>query len=433
MIKNKKIKKLFKNPKLFAIDALDKKTNKSKLAKKTKKILENPTLYFIDYLNKHPKLKKTLEEHSNTIPLAKYHYKLYTHYKKMDFKVKAEDALRSAIQLKKEPIYFYELGMRLKQKKQWWQAVDAFENAIELSDNVPSSWYKEYALVLTEMNRHNEASLAWEKALDDKNKNADNWFRYGYALELSNKLTQSEEKYTQTVALDKDKNSKELGIGIFHEKKGWWISASEAYKESLKQNPMNANIAYRLALSLDRCYEWEKAEEVYLHAISLKPENIDWYYRLGFVRERQEKYEESAQAYMHAAHNRKAHTPYWYYRLGYVLEKAGFYQESNEAFLMMKKITIPKSKNITVPFINKDKYFYDMAIELKQKKQWWQAVDAFENAIELSDNVPLPWHKEYALVLTEMNRYDDASLAWEKALDNKSKNADDWFRYGYAL
>jgi len=319
----KKIRKLVKNPKSFFKDALH---NKSKTA--------------TNALKNNPNLKVNLEKISSKIPIPEYHYSLYEVYKKQGYHGKAEKSLNDAISLKKRPQYYYHLGIRLKQKKQWWQAVEALSSAVKLSKDIKPNWYKDFALCLTQMNRFSEASDAWGVALSKGSKNSTDWFHYGYTLELAGESHKSEEAYQKAIAYDKKHNAKTYGVGIFHEKRGYWDEASKEYAKKVKENPVNGDLHYRLALSHDRCYRWDDAENAYLNAIALKPQNIDWYYRLGLVRERLGRYDEAAQAYAFAAENRKTHTPYWYYRLGYVLEKLGKLQESCESFLMMKNLKL---------------------------------------------------------------------------------------------
>ncbi|MCF6243622.1 MAG: tetratricopeptide repeat protein [Sulfurovum sp.] len=399
--------------------------------KKINKLIKDPDLFFKDFFIKRPQIKDFLEEKTSHIKSHKYHYAMYLKYKRFNFQTKAEMALMKAISLNPLSEYYFLLGNRFIQKKQWWQAVESYKKAIKLSDTDNPKWYKEYALALMQMNNYVEASKAWETALE-KSKDANDWFMYGWSLEKEGQEDESNEAYSKAIEYDKDKNAKLLGMGIFYEKKGYWIEASQAYAKTVQLNPLDAIVRYRYALSLDRCYKWAEAEEEYMTAISLQPETIDWYYRLGFVRERQEKYEEAAQAYMHAAHNRKTHTPYWYYRLGTVLEKAGYYKESNEAFLMMEKIELPQEENDDIPFKDRDVFFHKKANTLVKSKQWWQAVEAYKEAIKLSDTDNPKWYKEYALALMQMNNYVEASKAWETALE-KSKDANDWFMYGWSL
>ncbi len=336
----KKIKKLQRDPRGFMIDYFDKRSSKSSSARKLRKLFKDPVLYFSDFIQKRSFLQKNLEKYSDAVPLDQYHFQLYSKYKSLNYNARAEAALLTAIKLKKTPEYYHALGLRLKQKKQWWQAADAYASATELADEIKPSWHKEYAFILTRMNRHADAARAWKHALSHGSKNANDWFAYGYALVLSSQKEASDYAFERATEFDKDKNSKGLGIGIFYEKIGHWKPASIAYTKQLQFDPLDADVHYKLGLALDRCYQWEDAENAFLAAISLAPKNIQSHYRLGFVRERQGKYVLAAEAYAHAVEHRKAHTPYWYYRLGYVLNKAGQYQESCAAFLMMKKIVL---------------------------------------------------------------------------------------------
>ncbi|SFV71350.1 Glycosyltransferase [hydrothermal vent metagenome] len=260
------------------------------------------------------------------------------------------------------------------------------------------NWQKEYVSVLEHMHRLKDASRVMKK-ITDKSKNANDWFLYGYFLEKINNKSLAMKAYKKAIELDKDKNAKQYGIGIFFEKKGLWSEAKEKYAQSIKKKPLNAKLRGRYALSYEKLYEWEKAEEEYLRAIGLDMNEIPWYYKLGFVRERQGAYEKAAEAYEYAAKNRKTHTPYWYYRLGCVLVKLKKYEESTNAFLMMKNLN--KSELISNNLQEDIKKFSLKAIESNS--------DFVKNELIRENKFDSDLYFELGDILTYKKLYKEAS------------------------
>lgn len=318
------------------------------VSRKTRKLVNNPALFIDDFLKKKGGgLKQKIDDYSGSVPSSRYHYRLYHEQKKLNYRVRSEKSLRQAIKFKKNPMYYHELGLRLNQKAQWWQAVDAFKNAISLDMGNNKNWYKDLAIALMKMLRNQEASTAWNTFLSSNDGSSNDWYLYGHSLEISGNKGSSHSAYQKAIQRDSVNNSQEFGIGIFHEKRGDWLPASQAYHLQLRIDPLNADLRYKYALSLDRCYLWEEAKEAYIDALSLQPKNSYWHYRLGFVLERLKSYEDASQYYAYAATNATSHKPDWFYRLGFVLQKTGRYRDASAAFLMMKKIERKQFKNTT--------------------------------------------------------------------------------------
>ncbi len=79
------------------------------------------------------------------------------------------------------------------------------------------------------------------------------------------------------------------------------------------------------------------------------------------------------------------------------------------------------------------KNYHQLGLFLKSEKLWWRAVNSFEKSIELATQPKFSTHKEYALCLEEMNRFDASSEAWKKAGTLADLNSEQHYRYGYVL
>jgi len=393
----KGLKKLFKKPHIFVKDYVSKTKNKDEqkelLYKLIKLNLPFDTFYF--FLS-----KEVSKEKKNT--------------------VLEKELLEKAYSIKRKDSYLYKKINILKAKKQYWQTVEAYDKLITSSKSVQLKWHKEYASVLEQMHDFENASKEMEKVIE-KSKNADDWFLYGYYLEKIDNKMLSDKAYAKAILLDKNKNAKQYGIGIFFEKKGKWSEAKEKYAQSIKKNPMDAKLRGRYALTYEKCYEWKKSEEEYLKAIGLSFNEIPWYYKLGFVQERQGEYEKAVESYEYAAKNRETHTPYWYYRLGYVLTKLKKYEEACSAFLMMK--------NIDLSFVPDSDLLDNLKKNVQNSSK--KLIKDFENNRDITNGES--W-KKLAYLYFNIEEYIHSAKAFKESISRTNNfNADLYFELGHML
>ena len=118
-----------------------------------------------------------------------------------------------AIDNKKWKYYFY-LAKSLKTQKKWWQVVDTLQEAINLNNSIAELHYL-LALAQVKMNNFSEAEASYAKAIELYKKHTDwMYFNYGHALQKSGKPEEAKKAFSHAIALDKNKNSQLLGIGI---------------------------------------------------------------------------------------------------------------------------------------------------------------------------------------------------------------------------
>ena len=137
-------------------------------AKGFRKLLTKPDIFLRDYIKKHKDTKEKLKIYVGklidiNVPFHQYYYGLFLVLNKGSFFYTAEKPLKKAISLKSKAVYYYELGVFLKRKKQWWQVADAMDKAIELKPTADIKWHLAYAEALEKMNRFEKASTVLEK------------------------------------------------------------------------------------------------------------------------------------------------------------------------------------------------------------------------------------------------------------------------------
>ena len=91
-----------------------------------------------------------------------------------------------------------------------------------------------------------------------------------------------------------------------------------------------------------------------------------------------------------------------------------------------------KALNRAILLQEKALYYYDLAILLRRKGQWWQVLSNLEKALALNTNAPIRWTWAYLGALEKMNHFSGFIKKFE-TIDEKEIDATAYFRYGSAL
>ncbi|WP_232504015.1 CDP-glycerol glycerophosphotransferase family protein [Thiomicrospira microaerophila] len=381
----------------------------------------------------------------------------------------AEAAVSELIQLNTdEPELYSKLAHMLRKQGKWWQEVEALKKAIELSPQYPT-WHYRLGEALEAMNRHQQAAQAYGQAIELKQGKAEaQWYyRQGYCYQTQGhdgapNLSAVKKAYDQAIAKDNKLNAKRFGIGVFHQVRGLWPQAQQAYAKQLNKTPWDAELCYRLGMAHDRCYEWSQAQEYYELALALDITQTYWHYRLGFVLERQNKFEQAAIAYEYAAKNRDKHTPYWFYRWGYVLEQAGKHDQACLAYLQTRnQPELDKPEPILDVEYNQEPSEAHNALNATQADQAELALaeakisqpetidpleeykqhltnqsviaQHLERILQQDTTNPQTWYK-LGNAYERMQNWLKAAEAYQHALDRQNDHTPDWYyRLGYVL
>lgn len=350
----------------------------------------------------------------------------------------AEDAFRSAISLNGQVAEYYNLlAQALRKQSKWWQEIEALESAVKL-DGKHAAWFYRLGEAQEAMSRFDDAANSYDRAAALKNKESAWHYRKGYALERAGKHVAAQAAYAEAIKRDTARSSKDFGIGVFHQERGLWPEAARAYAARLYQSPLggtSADLAYRLGMAHDRCYEWRDAAVAYERALLGNPSKPEWHYRLGFVRERTGLYIDAALAYGHAADTAKKLMPYWFYRQGYVLAKAGQYQKACVAFMRMQgkgddgtEQELPdeylgalfkKGIEALLAQLKSDATSPDLHFEIaesyKKAGDWSAAVQYYASAIARKETHNQDWYCRLGEALARLERYEEATDAFTRS------------------
>ncbi|MBG6181911.1 CDP-glycerol glycerophosphotransferase family protein [Arthrobacter sp. CAN_A1] len=227
--------------------------------------------------------------------------------------------------------YRAKLDLLLEDKAPKWQVIDLLTSGKPFFKR-DAAWLTTLGDALFFMNRFAEAAEEFSAAADLGTHDADLLFKAGWAHLRAGSIHPAQRFFEQATSTDKMLEAHRFGVGAFFQKKGQWRLAAEHYAQTLRRNPTDATLAYRMGFALQRCYEWEAGANAIRTAIALDHSEPRWHYRLGFSLERLGRLSEAVNAYTFALEVSPKPNEYWAYRLGYVLTKERRFEEACTAF-----------------------------------------------------------------------------------------------------
>lgn len=363
---------------------------------------------------------------------------------------KAEDSFKKALEIRSDKADLYaDLGRCLHRQGKWWQEIDALEQALALNARKAAWWY-ELGCAREIMERWDGAAEAYQKAIELDGQWAEWHYRLGYVQECNSLPHLSRKAYAAAIARDTQLNAKEYGIGVFHEKRGYWPEAVCAHEAYLREHlPGSAGLHAKLAVAYHRCYDFEKAAMANLNVLAVtaadpkKEEKArsDAFYRLGIVHERMNKLEQAAQAY--ACTLEIQYNAYRCYRQGYVLAQLGRYEEACAVYLKLFQPKISPSEQIETTVENTpskelengatpDLATPSLADELTQVLTQ-EAVNHY-TALLAEDATRLEWYFLLGSYQEKLGDMEGAAASFAAGMARQSDHwPEGWYRLGKAL
>lgn len=318
-------------------------------------------------------------------------------------------------------------------QQKWWMVEQSMARAVQLGDS-KGDWLLVLADAQERMGHLNEAQDTFRRALALNPQQANLHYRLGYVLERAGNQHAASDAYAQALELTDDTEVKACGVGVFHQQRGFWEDARNAFADEVRNRPLEAALRYHLGMTHDRLYDWAAAEECYVAAIALSPQTTrpQWNFRLGYVRERQGRFSEAADAYGAAISLSNKHVRYWQYRLGYVLEAAGDLERACESYRQLWQQT-----DISDATWLPDDYFKQFdcraliseAIRDDATRPEWHfelgaccqrvgdpdgAIKAYMAALARAEDHEPKWFYNLGCVLADSGRFEDACEAFRQ-------------------
>lgn len=460
---SKKIKKLFRDPSQFIVDALRKRKNLSKLIRRLTNgyCPGNRRLAYWGAL-----LSDNIEDFDMVIAMAgdhperrrRYLAKRAEIYARNHRKDLAVGDLKRAATLKPDLKTYERLVELQKETSPAWEQIETLRDFLDFAPD-QANLHAELGRKNIYMRRFGEAVENLEDAvrLDPSHDDWQYWLAYAHQkLHVGSKPAQL--LYSYLLSKENARNAR-LGEGFLHQKNGRWAEAVEAYANHLKQDPDNRFLAYILGRAQAHCFNWAAAAEAYRTALAddeaqrdgaaffqgpevateappalksmdesseLKPvEAAECYYNLGLALERLGHPAQAADSYRQALEKNSEHPREGYFfRLASVLTDLGEFHTACEFFIkslfaaspVLKGDKIKKGRPEEMLRLMKDKtnpdgqYISGQLSELQG--DWEEAANCYRAAVDRMPKHISEWYYRLGLALYQLGRYQEACQAF---------------------
>jgi tetratricopeptide (TPR) repeat protein len=163
----------------------------------------------------------------------------------------------------------------------------------------PREWVDE-GIALRNLNRHEEAIVAYDHAILLDPNYADAYFNKGYDLDDLKRYDEAIVAYDQAIRLNPTHALAYNNKGISLDNLTRYEDAIVAYDHAIRLNPNDATAYYNKGGALGNLTRYEDAIVAYNHAIRLDPNYATAYYNKGGALGNLERYEDAIAAYDHA-------------------------------------------------------------------------------------------------------------------------------------
>ena len=214
-------------------------------------------------------------------------------------------------------------GLLNYQQGHYRKALDLIQQAIALDNRKPHYFFN-YALALEKEERWDEATSAYQGAIQLKPQ---------YVEALSN-------------------------VGNVYRRQRQWDNAIEVYNQARRLKPQSANLCNNLGVVYREKGDLDLALSHYQEATKLSPQHAEAHHNMGVVLKEQDKLDEAAQAFQQAL-KLKPHYPNAQYHLGLILL---WQQRSTEALACFQRsadLTYNQRQGIAPPFVTKARLKHD--------------------------------------------------------------------------
>jgi tetratricopeptide (TPR) repeat protein len=306
------------------------------------------------------------------------------------------------------------LGIAQSNRKQYEKALDAYNQAIHFDPHNANTFYNK-GIALHELRRRKEAVAAYDQAIHLDPNNADFHSVRGVALRELKQYEEALAAYDQAIRLDpnntaahdnKDSTLRELkryeeAMATYNQatylySRRRYKEALAAYDQAIHLDPSNAVFFNARDIALRELKQDEEALAVNDQTNSLVPDNTAAHDNKDSAQRELKRYKEAMATYNHAMqlHNRKQ------------------YEEALNANDQAIRL------NPTHP-----DFYYLKGVILFELKQYEGAEAAYDQAIRLNPTDPVIYNDK-GFTLLELERYEEAMAAYDQAIRLNPTNVD---------
>jgi Tfp pilus assembly protein PilF len=240
--------------------------------------------------------------------------------------------------------------------------------------------HNNYAVLLADLGRQNEAEDHYKKALDLDPENAAAHNNYANLLKGNDRQTEAEDHYKKALDLDPKYATAHNNYANLLTDMGRRTEAEDHYKKALDLNPKDAATHNNYANLLKGGDRQTEAEDHYKKALDLDPKYAAAHNNYANLMRIQNRFSE-AESKVRTALQLDPANPYSLSTLGDILADEEFFEEADEMYKDALKNSDLMDKSALSEVHNNLGYVY---FQLQKNKK---AKKEFQQSIKLSDNV----------------------------------------------
>jgi tetratricopeptide (TPR) repeat protein len=348
---------------------------------------------------------------------------------------------------------YYLKGTRYADQKQYEEAIQAFNKAIELDPDNNISYY-ERGRVCGTLKRYNEAIADFDKVIELDPSFISAYANKGFCLREMGRFDEAIHALDKVIELDPQDVWSYNERGRVHYVRKNYEKATADWSTAITLDPTykwgHSNMSVALS-ALDRFHDAVIAAD---KAIEIDPKYVDAWRNKGLALEKLGRHDEAISCYDKAIEIDPKYVHAWGNK-GLVLEKLGRHDEAiscyDKAIEIDPKYADPWNDKGSaldkVGRLDEAVTCYDKAIEIDPKyvHAWGnkglaleklgrhdEAISCYDKAIEIDPKYVHAWRNK-GLVLEKLGRHDEAISCYDKAIEIDPKYADPWNDKGSAL
>ncbi|MGK7893918.1 MAG: tetratricopeptide repeat protein [Xenococcus sp. (in: cyanobacteria)] len=263
------------------------------------------------------------------------------------------------------------------QKRQWREAIQHYQKAIELNPKLVPA-YRNLARILTQIGKIEQATSYWLKAveLDATGLQASEYFQLGKTLASQGRIAEAITCHRRAIQLQPTLIDAYLNLGQLLSKAGANDKALQCYQQGIKHNPQNYQLYFNLGLCFTQQSNWEPAINCYKQALQIKSDYWEALHNLGGALSHQKLWPEAINVYRRAIKS-KPDLPWSYNDLALVLLQAN---RAEEAIVILRKAISLKPDYALAQ--------YRLGDALTMVSKWSEAISAYHAAGKIQSDLP---------------------------------------------
>jgi len=189
-------------------------------------------------------------------------------------------------------------------------------------DPLVADYYNSLGLLFVSKQKHQEASRAFQKALEIDPGCAEAYYNQALSLTAQGHLDQAIDNYSNAIRVRPHFQEAYYNLANLFKKMGLIERAIENYSESARLKPDSPEIYNNLGISLNALKRFEQAVDSFTKAIGMKPDYAAAYNNLGLTLQDQGNWDEAVEKFETAIALKPDHSGA-YFNLGFALNQLG--------------------------------------------------------------------------------------------------------------